>query len=210
MSNAVFPPPSAPGVVRLAWSNVRTPMFRTAIAEATSGLEAAAARWIFPRWRWLLTYHAIGEAGHELGDQLRPIVGHFLTHAGRGDTFLFQDPEDFSLANQATYPATGNGTTKHFQILRNYGGFIEPIFEVKSGTLVVKVNGVTQTAGVDYTESEGLVQFGLPLANGVAVTASCQFYFRVRFAEDAADFENFTYRLHALREVELLSKKRAA
>ena len=205
MSNATFPPPSA-GTVRLAWSNVRAPEFRTLIEESANGLEARTSKWVYPRWRWTLTYHAIGEAGHEFGDQLRAVVGHFLAHRGAGDTFLFRDPEDYAIAAQNI--GTGNGVTKNFQVVRNYGGFVEPIYEIKSGTLVVKKAGVTQILSTHYVEDDGLVQFFTAPAVGQAITVDCEFYFRVRFAQDLQDIENFTHRLHAMREVQLVSEKR--
>lgn len=200
MSNAVFPPAS--GTVRLAWKNSRTPEFRTQIASAENGLESRAIKWVYPRWHWKLNYEVLGQSGHEYGDQLRPIVGHFLVHKGAGDTFLFQDPEDFSMTDQVI--GVGNGTTKNFQIVRTYGGFVEPMYEIKSGTLVVKVNG--STTGV--TQTNGLVTFISAPALGASITATCQFYFRVRFEQDLQEFENFTYLLHAMREVRLIQEKR--
>ena len=205
MSSDIFPPPAV-GAVRLAWSNVRTPEFRTLIEDSANGLEARTSKWVYPRWRWTLSYPAIGQAGHQFGDQLRAVVGHFLKHRGAGDSFLFRDPEDFSVVNQLV--GVGNGATKNFQIIRNYGGFIEPIFEVKSGTLAVRKAGVTQTPTTHYTEDDGLVQFITAPAVGQEVRVDCEFYFRVRFDADTQDFENFTYLLHAMREVRLVSVKR--
>lgn len=202
MSNDVFPPSGT----RLAWGNIRTPEFRTLIEDSASGLEARTSKWVYPRWRWTLTYHALGQAGHQFGDQLRPIIGHFLKHRGAGDTFLFRDPEDYAITNQTI--GTGNGATKHFQIVRNYGGFVEPIYEIKGGTLVVKKAGVTQTDPTHYTQASGLVQFVTAPSVGQAIAVDCEFYFRVRFEQDLQDFENFTHLLHAMREVRLVSEKR--
>ena len=41
-----------------------------------------------------------------------------------------------------------------------------------------------------------------------SVRATCEFYFRVQFDDDSVEFENFTYLLHALREVHVKSAKR--
>jgi len=207
MSNAVFPPAATgTGTGRLDWSSARSPEFKTLTEEVASGLDTAAATWAFPRWHWKLAYGSIGQAGHpQLGDMLRPIVGHFLTHRARGDTFLFRDPEDFAITNQ--FIGAGNGVTKNFQILRNYGGFVEPIYEIKAGTLVVKNQSGTTLTG--WTESQGLVQFAVaPPGTVTQIKASCEFYFRVEFDDDSIDFENFTYLLHALREVHIKSVKR--
>lgn len=208
MSNDIFPPSG----LRMAWNNVRTPEFRTVVESADDGRETRASKWVYPRWRWQVSFNAIGEAGHAWGDQLRPILGHYLKHRGAGDTFLFRDPEDYAITNQTL--GTGDDVTKVFQIVRNYGGFLEPIYDVKGGTPVVKKAGVTQTytatnppPGGQYTISNGLVIFGTAPTFQV-ITISCEFYFRVRFAVDVQEYENFSYLLHAAREVELVSVKR--
>lgn len=204
MSNLVFPPES-PGPFRLAWGNVRTPEFHTQRVEVASGLETSTPRWIYPRWHWRLTYLALGQAGHEYGDQLRPIEGFFLRHKGSGETFLFRDPEDHTITSQVV--GTADGVTRKFQIIRNYGGFLEPIWEIRAGTLVVTNFGGSVMSG--YTESQGLVQFAAPPhPENAQIRVTCEFYFRVRFTSDLQDFENFTYLLHTMREVRLQSVKR--
>lgn len=203
MSNLVFPP-TTPTPVALAWGNKRRPEFSTTVNTASSGRDTRVSKWAFPKWHWLLTYGSLGEAGHEFGDQLRAVEGFFLTHHGRGESFLFQDPEDYVITDQVI--GVGNGSTRAFQIVRNYGGFVEPIYDIKSGTLSVKKAGVVQGSG--WSQTSGLVTFTAAPANGEEIKASCQFYFRVTFEEDEAEFENFTYRLHALREVGLVLDKR--
>lgn len=73
--------------------------------------------------------------------------------------------------------------------------------------LVVKANGVTQTAGTNFNVAgpglaiPGYSFMGLYLqwlggsAPATPITATFQWYFRVRFAQDKTDFEKFLYRL---------------
>ena len=89
-------------------------------------------------------------------------------------------------------------------IQRDFGGFFEDITDL-NGSIAVYANGVLQTEGADYTvEGPGLAlpgksYAGLYLAWASAptlpVTATFNFYFRVRFESDEQDFEKFLNQL---------------
>jgi uncharacterized protein (TIGR02217 family) len=51
----------------------------------------------------------------------------------------------------------------------------------------------------------GLVTFTTPPPAGQVVTADFTYRFRVRFAEDNAEFENFMYQLWQLKQIKLQS-----
>jgi uncharacterized protein (TIGR02217 family) len=60
---------------------------------------------------------------------------------------------------------------------------------------------------VGYTvDSEtGLVTFATPPPAGHAIAADFTYRFRVRFAEESVEFENFMYQLWQLKQIKLQS-----
>ena len=85
------------------------------------------------------------------------------------------------------------------------GGFAEPIV---APNLVsnVYLNGVVQSpSSYSVDASNGILTFAAAPGSGVVVTADFSYYFRVRFADDAASFENFMYQLWRLKQIKFIS-----
>lgn len=203
---AIFP--TLPG---LAWSVTKAPRFATRIQRAVSGRELRVVDQASPIWTWTLTYSLLrdkwdtrGAGGLGAGyDELRTLAGFFLQRQGAFQPFLFDDPSDNAVAAQLL--GTGDGVTSSFQLVRSMGGFAEAI--TAPNTLsAVYFNGVRQAAA-QYTVDggSGLVSFLAPPPAGISVTADFTYYFRVRFAEDTAEFENFMFQLWQLKQVKLQS-----
>lgn len=110
----------------------------------------------------------------------------------RGDfkSFLFKDWADYQLV--AEQIALGDGSTAAFQITKTYTAgnnpYLRVIRHIKSGTLVVKVGGVTQALTTNYTVSAtGLITFTsghIPALDAV-VSVDGEFYVPVRFEGDS-------------------------
>lgn len=195
MSNAIFP--TLPG---LQLSVTKTPEWSTEIQRAVSGKELRAPLFSYPIWHFSLSYEFL-RAGAQA--ELQTLLGFFNARQGAFDTFLFTDPSDCSVTDQSF--GTGNGTTTQFQLVRTMGSFIEPI-RAPNGTPTIKVAGVA-TGSFSLDAATGIVTFFTPPTNGAALTWSGNYYFRVRFAKDTADFENFLYQLWQLKKLELVSVK---
>ena len=60
-------------------------------------------------------------------------------------------------------------------------------------------------AGYTVDDETGLVTFAAPPPAGQIITADFTYRFRVRFADDAAEFENFMYQLWQLKQIKLQS-----
>ena len=209
---AIFP--TLPG---LGWSVSKAPRFATRIQRAVSGRELRVVDQPNPIWSWTLTYAMLRDehdtraaSGPGVGyDELRTLMGFFLQQQGAFQPFLFDDPTDDTASAQAI--GTGNGSTTMFQLVRSMGvalpggGFAEPI-TAPNAVSAIYFDGIVQSAsgyGIDPTT--GLVTFATPPPAGQLVTADFSYYFRVRFADDTADFENFLYQLWALKQVKLQS-----
>lgn len=161
------------------------PRFMTTVHSALSGHEHRLAEWDECRGEWDISY------GIQDKDDLLDVVKLFYSRLGRFYPFRFKDWSDFeSAANEAI--GTGDGSTATFQLKKTYTDGVRSYVRViklpVSGTLVVKVNGVTKTETTHYTVnySTGVITFtgGNIPSNGHAVTATFQFDVPVRFDED--------------------------
>jgi hypothetical protein len=158
------------------------------------------------------------------------LIGFFMARQGQFDDFLYLDPNDYVVGPalisaapnpQAELDVVTDGTTFYSPIQRNMGGqFKEDITDLVPATLSVYANGVLQTLTTDYTvEGPGLAvpgaSYGGKYLKWTAepagpVSVQFQFYFRVRFATDKQDFENFLQNLmtiggHGGGQLELIS-----
>jgi uncharacterized protein (TIGR02217 family) len=209
---AIFP--SLPG---LAWSVTKQPRYATRIQRAVSGRELRALDQLNPIWTWTLTYSLLrdewdvrGGIGPGSGyDELRTLMGFFLEQQGAYAAFLFEDPSDNSLTGQVL--GAGDGGTAAFQLVRTMGaalpggGFAEPV-TAPNVVANIYLNGVRQSpTGYSVDPASGLVTFGVPPAAGQTTSSDFTYYFRVRFYDDTAEFENFMYQLWSLGQVKLQS-----
>lgn len=194
MSNAIYPT-----LAGLKFGVVRTPIFSTSIKTASSGREFRAANQLYPSWRYRLQYEFLRDLRSGV-DELRTLAGFFLARQGRFDTFLFSDPDDNSVTGQQF--GTGDGSTTAFQLLRSFGGFLEPVYDLNGSVQVYKA-GVLQTLSTHYSvSSSGVVTFVAAPTAGQALTWSGSYYWRCRFEKDSSDFEKFLHQLWQTRSVE--------
>jgi uncharacterized protein (TIGR02217 family) len=203
---AIFP--ALPG---LGWSVTKAPRFSTRIQRAVSGRELRLLDQPYPVWTWTLTYtmlrdrwDARGLGGLGAGyDELRTLAGFFLQQQGAFQPFLFDDPTDDTVTGQVL--GTGNASNATFQLLRTMNGFAEPI-AAPNTVAAIYLDGIRQSPAVYAVDPEtGLVTFTAPPSAGQVVSADFTYWFRVRFADDTAEFENFMYQLWQLKQVKLQS-----
>jgi uncharacterized protein (TIGR02217 family) len=197
LSNVVFPVLNG-----LTWSRYKTPGFSTKIQTAISGKEMRAPYWTYPRWTFKLKYEFIEDNGTTEGD-LQKIAGFFLSRKGSFDDFLYQDPEDYIVTDQTI--GVGDGVTTEFQLIRSFGGFVEPVFGIDAATLKLYLDGLETTAFT--VNNYGLVTFTTAPDSSAAITADFNFYFRCRFTKDEMELEEFVQALYQLNTCEFKSLK---
>lgn len=213
MSNSVFP--SLPG---MKWNQQKTPVFSTMIQRSTSGREARASYYQYPVWIFDRSYELLRDDNTH--NELKMIMGFYLSMYGAFDSFLFVDDSDSSANNQAI--GTGNGTGNNFQMIRTYGAngfnFIEPILNIQANSnntpINVYINGNLESSN-NYSINllnSGILTFVSPPANGANVSATFSYYFRVRFAEYTSSLdspggggESFSQFMHNLWELKSMS-----
>ena len=172
--------------VPLALAASGGPERKTEVVTLASGAEARNALWMGSRRRW-----DVGSAVTRL-DTLQAVVAFFEARGGRLNGFRFRDVlDDRSCAPGGTVSAvdqaigTGDGEAVNFQLVKAYGTYARRILKPVAGSVLVAVDGVAVSAGVD--ETTGIVTLGSAPAEGAAVTAGFRFDCPVRFDTDKLD-----------------------
>jgi len=198
MGNAIFP--TFPG---LKWGRKKTAVWSTGTQKSASGREFRTAYYTYPQWRFSLSFEVLRTKASV--NELEQLAGFFNARKGSFESFLYEDPTDNAVTDQAI-GNTVQGVTR-YQLVRSMGGFIEPVLAVKERP-AVKVGGVALTYGRDYTVTDkGVLVFNTPQTPGRPITWTGGFYFRVRFTSDTVDFENVLGSLWAAKKIEFTSVK---
>jgi uncharacterized protein (TIGR02217 family) len=196
MSNLVYP--ALPG---LEWNVARAAIWSSTKRPSVSGRLFVAANYSYPRYKYTLSYSVLRQGG--TFTELNQVVGLFNKCFGDFDSFLWTDPDDSSVTAQSI--GLGNGTGKLFQLVRTWGGFVEPVYDVNSAPLIY-LNGTLQTVNTHYTVgSTGVVTFVTAPGAGVAVTWTGTYYRRVRFSQNTLSATKFLSNLWDLKRVEFES-----
>lgn len=197
MSQLIFPT-RLPG---MKMDLTRAPRFKTHIQSAVSGRETRAAFMGFPLWDLTVSFEFL-QSGNR-GSDLSQLVALFGQVKGSWDSFLLPVPDDNAVTDHLI--ATGNGSTRNFQLMRSItsSGFVltEPVMNVNSITNV-KVNGVAVTG---YTVSAtGVLTLPVTPASGASITWTGSYYFRCRFTNDTVDFNRFMADLYELKALKMI------
>lgn len=200
MSNSVFPT-----LTGLGWSVTKRPQWSSRVQRSTGGMEMRAQYYSLPWWRWTLLFNVLQNTAQMAGD-FATLAGFFNARQGMYDSFLYSDPTDNLIPSTVPMAfGTGNGSQVLFQLTRTLGaGQAEPIYNL-NGTPVLYDNGVVIASG--YTITNGAVTFSVAPTNLHALTWSGGYYWRVRFDQDSADFENFASLMWKLGGLSFVSVK---
>jgi uncharacterized protein (TIGR02217 family) len=168
-----FPPDIAVGAVG-------GPGYHTSVVTLASGREKRNIDWSDARCVWDVAH------GLKTQDQLDRLLAFFRARQGKAHAFRFKDWSDFVLGRQTI--ASGDGTTKAFQLLKTYAdaaGYqavrrvTRPVF----GTVRVWVGGAERHDTV-IDHATGIVSFATAPGSGMSVEAQCQFDVPARFDTD--------------------------
>lgn len=195
MSNALLPS-ALPG---LAWGILKAPVWSTQVRNSASGRQFAVAKRAYPLWHFRLPYEVLRQSSSN--PDLATLVGFINARRGRYDDFLYMDPRDKTAAGQVF--GAGDGATRTFQLVRSFGGFVEPVGGVDTATAVITVNGVN--TAVTYDANLSSVTFAAAPAAGAVLAWSGTYYFRCRFLQDEISFEQFLQDLWSAKSVEFQS-----
>jgi uncharacterized protein (TIGR02217 family) len=200
MSNLVFP--TLPGI---EFPVQRAPLWKTSIKEAMNGREYRLAFFSNPRYQYRVSFEALRNTA--LLQEIQQLIGLFNAVYGSWDTFLWADDTDYAVTAQPF--GVGDGVTKSFQLVRTFGNFVEPVYDLQN-TPSIYINAVLKANGVDYTLNSllnggGLVTFTTAPAAGTTLSWTGSYYWRCRFLKDSMDFEEFLNDLWQAKQVEFIT-----
>lgn len=170
-----------------AWFATGGPRYKTHITAGDSDYESRISVGDLGLRRYSLSRVLHSQAELDL------FMSFWQLRRGSYEGFRFKDWRDYKTAAQ--YLGTGNGTQTGFQLRKAYSN-TDPVTgassttyrEIKKpvpGTVKAYLNGVEQTSGWTVNTATGLISFSVAPANGVLVTADCEFDVPVRFVNDA-------------------------
>ncbi len=224
MSNLLFPK-----IRGLGWTITKNPTFSTEIQSSLAGREVRVQNFQNPIWEFTLAYEYLlnDPRARDENEQtpLETLVGFFLARGGQFDDFLLNESDLTQRLEDSVFSGqpigTGDGVTVNFQLVRNFGGFLEACQNPANQRATVYVSGrAPQVQGTDYTISNGIVTFTAAPANGIAITADFTFLHRVRFdagtsrgssssgTREGIEFSNFYFNLYECKEVQLISVRK--
>ena len=195
--------PVFPSLAGLGWSVKRSPVWKTRAQQAISGKETRLADWSYPAWQWELTFDFLRATPSAA--EFQSLAGFFNQCQGAFGTFLYADADDNAVTGQSL--GVGDGATTVFQLVRAFGGFIEPVL-APNVVSAVYLAGVAQSpSSYSVNPTTGLLTFTTAPASGAATAADFSYYFRCRFAEDTVDFEKFMATLYRAQKLAFVSLK---
>ena len=174
----------------IAFHSTGGPERKTEIVALGSGFEERNGVWASSRRRY-----DVGSGVKTLVD-LHEAIAFFETRMGRLYAFRFKDFLDFKSCaplaevSPADQPiATGDGTTKTFQLTKTYvsgpSAWTRVIKKPVANSVRVALAGVEQSSGWSVDTATGLLTFATAPAPGTAITAGFEFDVPVRFDTDS-------------------------
>ncbi len=209
MSSQVFPTLSG-----LEWDIKRSPIWGgTTIQESVSGKRTAIQNWSYPRYSWEVSVSVLPSAASlnntPASADFQTLFGFFNSRGGRFDTFLYTDTDDNSVTGQTI--SIGNSSAKTFQIVRTFGGFIEPVLAPHTVSAVY-LNSVSQGSSLWSVQSwgstaPGVLTFTSAPTSTQTITSDFTYYFPVRFDEDSMTYNLFMKYLYENKSIKFSSEK---
>lgn len=187
-----------PTLKGLGFPRQRNPEWKSQVEEAVSGLSTGYGYWTYPRRHYVLQVNFLrSDAAYQ---EWQTLVGFFNQVGGQAGLFLFDDPLDDSVTDQAN--GQGDGSTTTFQLVRSLGGFTEPVYAL-NGSPTVKVAGTVTSV----TVSNGQITFATAPANGAAITWSGSYYWVCRFEADLMEFDEFLSGFQSVKSIKFRTEK---
>ncbi|HEX8773254.1 MAG TPA: TIGR02217 family protein [Pyrinomonadaceae bacterium] len=175
-------------------SGTSTVSFNTTIIEEGNGSEVRIANWDEGRVE-VNAAHGI----RSLKD-LRELYSFHRRRKGRARSFLIRDLVDYEVGQdepQEGVFGTGDGTTKIFQLRKNYVDAYNTdqrvITKPEQGTVSIFVDGLEKTEGLHYTINylTGKITFVTAPALNAVLEWTGRFFVAVRFTEDKLPVDEF-------------------
>lgn len=180
----------------------KAPMWSTEVIRTASGRERRTAYWPYPLWQFELQYEVVRH--RPTAAELFAMWEFFNVAQGQFAPWLFVDPTDNQIlvGSPATF-ATGDGSTKTFQLTRPINSFVEPVYDIYPAAATILDNG--SAAGAHTFAPNGQITFTSAPANGHTLSWYGYFYFGCRFLQDDLTFEQIVQLLWSGKSLKFTS-----
>jgi len=197
--------PLFPALAGIGWNIPKTVEWSTTVQTARSGKETRIGNWTYPVYHWELVFDFLRAA--PANPELQQLTALFNGAGAQVGNFLYTDPDDNAATAQEI--GVGDGVTTAFQLVRSFGGYVEPIWapNVVSSITVAGVPATGWTVSNFDGASPGLVTFAAAPAPGAAIVASFSFYFPCRFEDDRLTAKLLLAALYSADKVRIKSVK---
>lgn len=169
-----------PDITSFGWNSKKRQIWEnTYTQKSANGRRKTLCTQSYPTWEIECEYPYLTD------EQRHQLAGFFAQLQGPTSAFLWKDPQDYQATDVRI--GTGDGTTVKYYLVRDIGGYYEPVKDILNSSLIIKVADVVRavTIGVD-----GAITFSsLPApAQGSAITATFQYYFRTMFDDNSLEW----------------------
>jgi len=208
MSDLVYPN----NIQGLTFNVIREPIWNASLQRSATGKATAVQYYQYPLTKFTLNYELLRD--DLTVSDLRALVGLFNAVGGMFDTFLFQDPDFNTVANQNFGIGTGTQTlfpiTAVFEnaggpgaaeLIQNFNG--SP--QLYSNTSLISPSTYTLGPSISPLVDIGFVLFNTAPADGVNLNWSGQFYYRCRFNKNSYPWAKFMYKWWAIKTIDFTS-----
>ena len=191
----------------------KTPHWKTLQTQTVSGIKKFVRMYTYPYYELNLKFNYLGDEDSQ-ADDIHTLAGFYNKMGGASVDFLFADPlfEPNTVTKQEF--AHGDGVTTAFQLMRSYGGFVEPVFGILEHPTIYMLD---ESTGTEYQLEENTHYYinslgvfssalGAPSIDNVFYWTG-KWYYRCHFANDEAELEQIFYGGWALDELVLESIK---
>lgn len=192
--------PVFPTIPGRDWPLTRRPIWKSMRQEAVSGKETVIPQYTFPRYQWSAPINVLRSSGSYT--EFQTLLGFINALSQDVRPFYFTDPVDHAVTAQLF--GTGDGTTTTFQLVRAFGGFIEPVMSLNSAPVISVAGSPVTPASIS---NMGVVTFSSAPASGASVTWTGAFYWLCRLDADPLEFSQFMPALHELKKISFTSVK---
>jgi uncharacterized protein (TIGR02217 family) len=183
MSDVIFP-------TDISFNSPGGPMFLTNIAEVPSGWSQRNVERETPLCLWDVGY------GARTIDKIDALYRLFMTSQGAAQVVLFKYWLDFKSCNVDQIPsatdqviATATAGQTNFQLIKKYEyqgrTLTKTIYKPRTATLLVSVDGVTESSGWTMNIETGVITRSVGLTAGRIVRAGYEYYHPARFKTDS-------------------------
>lgn len=175
----------------ISFGSVGGPERRTDIVSLSSGFEERNTPWAHSR------RHYDAGIGMRSLDDIATLISFFEARHGQIYGFRWKDWSDYksclpskTIDHEDQVLGTGDGITRNWRLVKTYssGGqsYQRPIVKPVEGSIRVGIQGEQQFEQVHFIvdHSTGVLQFEMPPAKGLQITAGYEFDVPVRFDTD--------------------------